>query len=407
MESTTVVGIDIGTTKICSLIADFDEHRRLRIVGVGTVPAQGIHKGVIVNVNEAAAAIAESIRKAEDSSGYRIESAYVGLAGTHISAQNSHGAIMLNSRKSIQNADVTRVLNAARLANMPENREVLHIIPRNFTVDGADGVKEPVGMYAQQLEVEAHIVTGATSSINNLVTCIQANDIKVDALVLEPLASGSAILTDMEKEMGVMLVDIGGGTTDIAIFIEGSIWYTTVLPTGGQHISNDIAVGLHTPFDVAENLKIKHGHANPKKVSGETRLKISTFGENVGQEIDRKFLSEIIEARTEEIFELILKEIKRSGYDGLLPAGVVLCGGSANLTGIRDIGQKILNLPIRIGAPQNLRGRIDKLSEPEFATAIGLLEWGKDNQPQNEPRRRQNNKENRFLTWLKTAFLPN
>jgi len=406
MESTTVVGIDIGTTKICSLIADIDEYRRLRIVGVGIAPAQGIHKGVIINVSEATAAIAKSIKRAEDSSGYRIESAYVGLAGTHISAQNSHGTIMLSGRKSIQSTDITRVLNAARLTNLPENREILHIIPRNFTVDDADGVKEPVGMYAQQLKVEAHIVTGATSSINNLVTCLQTNNIKVDALVLEPLASGSAILTDMEKEMGVMLVDIGGGTTDIAIFIEGSIWYTTVLPIGGQHISNDIAVGLHTPFDVAENLKIKHGHANPKKVSGETRLKISTFGENSGQEIDRKFLAEIITARTEEIFELILKEIKRSGYDGLLPAGVVLCGGSANLTGIRDIGQKVLNLPIRIGAPQNLRGRIDKLSEPEFATAIGLLEWGKDNQPKNEPRKRQN-RENKFLTWLKTAFLPN
>ena len=406
MESTTIVGIDIGTTKICSLIADIDDYRKLRIVGVGIAPAHGIHKGVIVNVNEATAAIAESIRQAENSSGYHIESAYVGLAGTHISAQNNRGTITLNSRKSIQNADITRVLNAARVANLPENREILHIIPRNFTVDGADGVKEPVGMFAQQLEVEAHIVTGATSSINNLVTCIQQNDIKVDALVLEPLASGEAILTDMEKDMGVMLVDIGGGTTDIAIFIEGSIWHTTVLPTGGQHITNDIAVGLHTPFDVAETLKIKHGHANPKKIRSEVPLKISTFGENGGQEIDHKFLAEIIEARTEEIFELILKEIKRSGYDGLLPAGVVLCGGTANLTGIKDIGQNVLNLPIRIGAPKNLRGRIEKLTEPEFATAIGLLQWGKNNEPQQETRKRKN-KKNKFLDWLKTAFLPN
>ncbi len=407
MESTTVVGIDIGTTKICSLIADIDDTGKLRIVGVGVVAAQGVHKGVIVNVNEATAAIAKSMHQAEASSGYHIESAFIGLAGTHISAQNNHGSIMLNSRKSIQNADITRVLNAARLTNLPENREILHIIPRSFTVDGADGVKEPVGMFAQQLEVEAHIVTSATSSINNLVACIQGNEIKVDALVLEPLASGEAILTDMEKEMGVMLVDIGGGTTDIAIFIEGSIWHTTVLPTGGQHITNDIAVGLHAPFDVAEDLKIKHGHANPKKITGETHLKVSTFGETGGQEIDRKFLAEIIEARTEEIFELILKEIKRSGYDGLLPAGVVLCGGTANLTGIKTVGQRILNLPIRVGAPQNLRGRIDKLTEPEFATAIGLLEWGKNNQTQYKPHRRQKNKENKFLTWLKTAFLPN
>lgn len=406
MESKTIVSIDIGTTKICSLVAEIDQENDLRIAGVGVAPAQGIHRGVVVNVNEATAAIADSIAQAERASSYRIESAYIGLAGTHISAQNNRGAIALNGRKGIQNADITRVLNAARLSNLPENREILHIIPRNFTVDGDDGVKDPLGMFAQQLEVEAHIVTGATSSINNLVACIHANQIEVDALVLEPLASGSAILTDMEKDMGVVLVDIGGGTTDIAIFIEGSIWHTVVLPTGGQHITNDIAVGLHTPFDVAENLKIKYGHANPQKVETEAHLNITTFGEDGGQEIDRKFLAEIISARTEEIFEFILKEIKRSGYDGLLPAGVVLCGGTANLTGIKDIGRNILDLPIRVGSPQNLRGRIGDLNEPAFATAVGLLQWGKDNQSVTETPRKRQKKDNKFLTWLKTAFLP-
>jgi len=407
MESTTIVGIDIGTTKICTLVAEIDDMQTLRIVGVGIAPARGIRKGVVVDVNDATAAITESLMQAEDTSGYDIQSAYVGLAGSHISALNNRGVIALNSgHRAIQPADVTRVLESARAVNLPDNREILHIIPRNFTVDGDDGVKDPLGMFAQRLEVEAHIVTGATSSINNLVACIQENQVDIDALVLEPLASGEAVLTEMERDMGVVLADIGGGTTDIAIFIEGSIWHTSVLPTGGQQITNDVAVGLHTPFNVAEEIKIKHGHALPAKLTEGGMLNVTTFGEDGQQQIDRKFLAEIINARTEEIFELILQEIKRSGYDGLLPAGMVLCGGTANLAGIKDVGRNVLNMPIRVGKPQNLRGLIDNLNEPAFATGIGLLEWGKDHLSQPSPRQRPPKPSNRILSWLKQAFLP-
>jgi cell division protein FtsA len=375
----TVVALDIGTTKVCTLVAEVDSspENALRIVGVGTVPAKGIRKGVVVNVGEVTAAISESIYRAERTSGYEIASAYVGLAGAHVSAMNSRGVVAISrGERGIRPVDVERALEAARAIDIPHNREILHIIPRDFTVDGDGGVRDPIGMQAFRLEVEAHIVTGSTASIRNLVKCVQNAGIYIDALVLEPLASGETSLTDIEREMGVALVDIGGGTTDIAIFIEGSIWHTVVLPTGGEQITNDVAVGLRTPFNTAEEIKIKYGHALPRTIMPEETIKINMFGEDGLQQIPRQFLAEIIEARAEEMLEMVLKEIKRSGYDGLLPAGIVLCGGTAELPGLRDLAREVINLPARIGEPQNLRGLVDTLQSPAFATSVGLLEWG-------------------------------
>ena len=373
----TIVGIDVGTTKICTLVGEVDEARVLRVVGVGVAPARGIRKGVVVNVGEATDAIATSIEKAERISGYAIENAYVGLAGAHISAINSRGVVAINrGERGIQPADIERALDAARAVAVPHNREILHVIPRAYTVDDDDGVRDPLGMQAYRLEVESHIITGATASIHNLVKCVQTTGVGIDALVLEPLASGEGVLTDVEREMGVVLADIGGGTTDIAIFIEGSIWHTVVLPTGGEHITNDIGVGLRTPFTTAEELKIKQGHARPESINPNETIDVAMFGEGERQRVSRQFLSKIIEARVEEIFDLILQEIKRSGYDGLLPAGVVLCGGTADLAGIRDLARDVLNLPVRIGAPQDLRGLVDILGSPAYATSVGLLQWG-------------------------------
>jgi cell division protein FtsA len=349
----------------------------MRIVGVGVVPSKGIRKGVVVNVGEVTTAITESVHRAERTSGYAVASAYVGLAGSHINSINSRGVVAISrGERGIRPVDVERALEQARAIDIPHNREVLHIIPRGFTVDGDDGVRDPIGMQAYRLEVEAHIVTGSTSSIRNLIKCVQNAGIQIDALVLEPLASGEAALTDIEREMGVVLVDIGGGTTDVAIFIEGSIWHTVVLPTGGEQLTNDIAVGLRTPFNMAEELKIKYGHALPHTIMAEEMVRVSTFGEVGQQSISRQFLSEIIEARAEEILEMVLKEIKRSGYDGLLPAGLVLCGGVADLAGLRDLARDIMGLPARIGEPQNLRGLVDTLQSPAFTTSVGLLEWG-------------------------------
>ncbi len=401
----TIVGIDVGTTKICTLVGEAGAESGLRIVGVGVAPARGIRKGVVVNVQEATDAIATSIEKAERISGYQVESAYVGLAGAHIAAINSRGVVAVNrGERGVQPADIERALDAARAVAIPHNREVLHVIPRGYTVDGDDGVRDPLGMQAYRLEVETHIVTGATSSIHNLVKCVQATGIGIDALVLEPLAAGEAVLTDVEREMGVVLADVGGGTTDIAIFIEGSIWHTVVLATGGEHITNDIAIGLRTPFTTAEELKIKYGHARPQAISSSESLDVAAFGEGGQQQMSRQFLAQIIEARVEEIFDLILQEIKRSGYDGLLPAGVVLCGGTADLAGIRDLARDLLNLPVRIGAPQDLRGLVDILGSPAYATSVGLLQWGLRHDAPRPTRARRNG---HFMLpgWLK-AFLP-
>jgi cell division protein FtsA len=377
----------------------------MRIVGVGVVPAKGIRKGVVVNVGEVTAAISESLQRAERTSGYAIASAYVGLAGAHISSINSRGVIAISrGERGIRPVDVERALDQARAIDVPPNREILHIIPRGFMVDGDDGVRDPIGIQGYRLEVEAHIVTGATASIRNLIKCVQNAGIQIDALVLEPLASGEATLTDIEREMGVVLVDIGGGTTDVAIFIEGSIWHTVVLPTGGEQLTNDIAVGLRTPFNTAEELKIKYGHALAETVRADETVKVNVFGEDGQQNVSRQFLSEIIEARASEILEMALKEIKRSGYDGLLPAGVVLCGGTAELAGFRDLARDILGLPARIGEPQNLRGLVDTLQSPAFATGVGLLQWGiKHDLPQTgQP---ANGHSLKMPNWLK-LFLP-
>jgi cell division protein FtsA len=405
MEPTTLVGIDVGTTKICTLVAEVNGSKELRILGTGVVPSKGIRKGVIINVSEATAAITASIRQAEETSGYQVMSAYVGLAGAHISCLNSRGSTAINhGGRSVQPDDISRVLESARTISIPPDRQILHVIPRNFAIDGEEGIKDPVGMHGQRLDVEAHIVTGADSSVNNLVKCVHDAKVAIDALVLEPIASGEAVLTEMEREMGVVLVDIGGGTTDIAIFIEGSVWHTVVLPTGGQQLTNDIAVGLRAPFDMAEEIKIKYGHAIPDRINEAETLEVAAFGDNSRQQVSRRFLAEIIQARTEEIFELVLREIKRTGYDSLLPAGIVLCGGTANLTGIRDVAQSTTRMPVRLGAPQKLRGVIDHLSEPAYATSVGLLEWGKHYQPPVPVNGRSSN-HLKIPAWLK-VFLP-
>ncbi len=398
--------IDVGTTKICTLIGETDDAADdLRIVGVGVVPSRGIRKGVVVNVKETTDVILASIDKAERISGCEIESAYVGLAGSHISSINSVGAVAINrGERGVQPADVERALDAARAMPVPHNRQVLHAIPRSYKLDGDDGVRDPLGMQAYRMEVEAHIITGATTSIHNLVKCVQATGIGVDAMVLEPLASGEAVLTEVEREMGVVLADIGGGTTDIAIFIEGSIWHTVVLPMGGEHITHDIAIGLRTPFTTAEELKIKYGNTSSKNIQIDETLDVTAFGEGGPQEVSRLFLTQIIEARVEEIFELIRQEIKRSGYDGLLPAGVVLCGGTADLAGIRDVAREQLNLPVRTGTPHDMRGLVDVLGSPAYATSVGLLLWGL-RRDVSRPNRDGRNDGLKLPRWLR-AFLP-
>ena len=401
----TIVSIDVGTTKVCTLVGKMDDGGALRIVGVGVVPSKGLRKGVVVNVNETTEAIAASVEKAQRVSGHEIERAHVGVAGAHISSFNSRGVVAVSRGHSITQDDVNRVLDATLAIAIPHNREVIHVVPRGYIVDGQDGVRDPLGMHGFRLEVEAHIITGAATSIHNLGKCINQVGIEVDELVLAPLASGEAVLTNNEREMGVVLADIGGGTTDMAIFIEGSVWHTAVLAVGGNHLTNDVAVGLRAPFDTAQEIKEKYGYARPEGIVADETIDVSVFGGDSWQAVSRQFLSEIIKARAAEIFSLMLQEVKRSGYDGLLPAGVVLCGGSAQLDGMRELGRDILQLPTRIGPPQDLQGLVETLSSPAYATGVGLLLWGLREEATRVPTERPTSLSQRILHWLR-SFLP-
>jgi cell division protein FtsA len=372
----TIVGIDVGTTKICTLVGEINGQGELQIVGVGVAPSRGMRKGVVVDVQQATAAVLESVSKAERTSGYRITRAHVSLAGEHVSSTNSMGVVAVGGDQGITAEDVDRALDSARAVSIPHGREIIHIIPRGFTVDGQDGVRNPIGMHAFRLEVEAHIVTASLTSLLNLSKCVEGAGVQVDELVLNSISSAESVLTETEKEMGVIVADVGGGTTDLAIYIEGMIWHTKVLPVGGNHVTNDVAIGLRLPFNVAEKVKIERGHARAKDVDQTATFDLQPFEGAPMVRIGRHDLTRVIEARMAEIFGLVLQEAKRSGYDGLLSAGLVMCGGAAQLPGLTALAQDVLDIPVRVGQPQNLRGLVDALHSPAYATSVGLLRWG-------------------------------
>ncbi len=407
----TIVGIDVGTTKVCTLIGEVDEADNICVLGVGVAPSQGLSKGMVVNVEEAAKSIADSLEKAERVSGYTIEAAYLGLAGKHISCMNSRGVVAVGrGERSITDEDVARAIEAAQAVAVPNTREIVHVIPRSYTLDGQEGVRDPVGMMGFRLEVEAHIVTGAIPSIRNLVQCVENSGVAVNELVLQPLASAEAVLLPEEREMGVVLVDVGGGTTDVAVFADGSICHTVVLPVGGNNLTNDISVGLCTSFAVAEQLKLKYGHALPETIEPAELIDVTAFGEAQVQSIPRVQLVQILEARAEEIFAMVQEEIKRSGKEGLLPAGLVLTGGAAELPGFRELGREMLQMPVRIGHSRNIGGLADAVNSPAYATAVGLLLWGlrcgsTEKRIQRPANSRWSDLYKRFTEILK-AFLP-
>jgi len=406
----TVVGIDVGTTKICTLVGEVTGENDLRVVGVGVTPSRGLRKGVVVNVKDASKAIFASVKKAERVSGYSIERAYVGVAGIHISSLNSRGVVAIgHGDRIITRDDVNRALDAARAIAVPHNQRIIHVIPRGYTIDGQSGVRDPLGLMGFRLEVETHIVTGAVTSLQNLIGCVEEAGVRVNELVLQSLASAEAVLTPEEKDMGVVLVDGGGGTTDIAIFIDGNIWHSLVLQVGGNNLTNDVAVGLRIPFSAAESVKIKHGHVILEAVEAREYVDVIAFGEAAQQSIARRQLVEIIAARLEEIFELVSREIKRSGYDGLLPAGVVLTGGVAGTSGIAELGRRVLDLPVRVGYPMRLDGLVEAISSPEYSTSVGLLLWGMKQEVTQvglpDTPERWPDIYRRFVNWLK-VFLP-
>lgn len=369
--------LDIGTTKTVALIGEASENGDVHILGVGLAPSNGMRKGVVVDVKLAAQSIALAVEQAERMANMSIEGAYVGIAGAHISSTNTRGmAGIPHHARGVTQDVVERAMESAAAIAVPDSREIVHAIPRGYTLDGQDGVREPIGMMGARLEVEAHIVTGALASIQNLYKAVEAAGVHVISLVLEPIAAGEAVLTPAEREMGVALVDIGGGTTDIAIFIDGSVWHTVILPLGGLHLTNDLAVGLRAPFGAAEEIKMKYGTVLVEDTREEEIIELAAFGDEEMRVVSRRGVAEILHARADEILSMVLSEIKRSGYDGLLPAGVVLCGGSAQLAGMKVFARQVLNLPVRIGEPRNLGGLKDRVSSPTYATSVGLLAWG-------------------------------
>lgn len=383
----TFAAIDVGTTKVCTIVGDASADAGVRVLGVGVAPSAGLSKGMVENIHDATEAIRISIEKAERASGQRVVSAHVGIAGAHISSLNNRGIAAIADRDhAIGDEDVARALDGARGLSIPTNREVLHVIPRYYVVDGQDNVTDPVGMYGQRLDVETHIITGAVSAMRNLTKCIEGAGIAVDSLVLEPLASADAVLQEQERRQGVVMADIGGGTTDVAIFVDGAVYHTAVLPVGGYHLTHDLVVGLRVPFDAAESAKARYGNAVPSKVAADETIELDAFGGDGYMHVHRRRLCEILQARSEEIIEMIVGEVRRAGYDEMVSAGLVLTGGSSNLAGFTELARAVLDMPVRIGIPLGMSGLVESISNPAYATSVGLLHWAmRDSEQYSQP----------------------
>ncbi len=372
-----VVGLDIGTTKICAIVGAITEEG-LDVVGIGTSPSRGMRKGVVINIESTVTAIRKALQEAELMAGCEIKSVFAGIAGGHIKGINSQGVIAIKNRE-VTNEDVRRVIDAAKALAIPMDREVIHILPQEFIIDDQDGIKEPLGMSGVRLEARVHIVTGAVASAQNIIKSCNKAGVDVGDIVLEQLASSEAVLTPDEKDLGVALVDIGGGTTDIAIFVDGAIKHTSVLSLGGNHLTNDIAVGLRTPSAEAEKIKQISGCCLSSMVGKDETIEVPSVGGREPRILSRQLLAEILEPRVEEIFTLVNREIVKSGYEDLIASGVVLTGGSAILPGMPELAEQIFDLPVRRGKPIGIGGLTDVVNSPIYATGVGLVKYGSRN----------------------------
>jgi len=377
-DENIIAGLDIGTTKICCIIGEARDEKEVDIIGIGTHPSRGLRKGVVVNIESTVESIKGAVEEAELMAGCEIDSVYVGIAGGHIKGFNSHGVIAVKN-KEVSQFDIDRVLEAAQAVAIPPDREVIHIIPQEYILDEQEGIREPLGMSGVRLEAKVHIVTGAVTSAQNIVRSVNKAGLEVKDIVLEPLASSDAVLDRDEKELGVAMVDIGGGTSDLAIFFEESIKHTSVLAIGGNHITNDIAIGLRTPQAEAEKIKKTYGCAMTALVRKDDTIEVPSTGGRESRILSRQILSEIIEPRVEEMFHLIKREVEISGFSDLIASGVVLTGGAASMEGITDLAEKIFKLPVRRGFPKGIGGLVDVVSSPMYATSVGLILFGLKN----------------------------
>lgn len=376
-----IVGLDIGTTKVCAIIGEIGEEEQLEIVGVGSSSSAGVRRGVVVNLDATVKSVAKAIKEAELMAGVEVKSVYAGIAGNHIKGINNNGVVVVSSRGSggeIRETDVKRVIDTAKGVSIPADREIIHVVPQQYIIDGQEGIKDPAGMSGVRLEAEVHIITGSITSIQNIIKGINQAGYEVEDIVFKPLAASYATLTKDEKDLGVVLVDIGGGTSDMVIFVEGSIWHTEVLPIGGENITRDISVGLRTPMLEAEEIKKKHGCALSSLISDDETIEVPSVGGRKSRSLPRQVLVEIIEPRMEEIFSRINRQIRMTGYENLISSGIVLVGGTSILPGTAELAEKVFDLPVRIGEPVGVKGLIDVVSSPLYATGVGLVLYGRD-----------------------------
>lgn len=379
-EKNLIVGLDIGTSKILAIVGEIGADDKIEIVGIGSHPSRGLKKGVVVNIESTVQSIQRAIEEAELMAGCEIHSVYAGIAGNHINSLNSNGIVAIRD-KEVSHADVERVVDAARAVKIPADQKILHILPQEFLIDDQDGIKDPVGMSGVRLETKVHMVTGSVSAAQNIIKCVRRCGLDVDDLILEQLASSYSVLTEDEKELGVCLVDIGGGTTDIAIFTDGAIRHTAVIPIAGDQVSNDIAVVFRTPTQYAEDIKIKYACALKQLANPEETIEVPSIGERPARRLSRQALAEVVEPRYDELITHIYEEIKRSGFEDLIAGGVVFTGGSSKIEGLIDLAEEIFHMPVRLGIPRDVTGMGDVIRNPIYATGVGLLLFGHRHQP--------------------------
>ena len=375
-ERNLVVGLDIGTSKVSAIVGELADGGGIEVIGMGIHPSRGLKRGVVVNIESTVQSIQRAVEEAELMAGCRIHSAFTGIAGSHIRSLNSHGIVPIRDRE-VTRGDVDRVIDAARAVAISADQRILHILPQEYIIDGQEGIREPVGMSGVRLESKVHMVTGAVSAAQNIIKCVRRCGLEVDDIILEQLASSEAVLLEDEKDLGVCLVDIGGGTTDIAVFNDGAIQHTAVIPIAGDHVTNDIAVALRTPTQYAEEIKVRHACALAKLAAPDDTIEVPSVGDRPPRRLARQILGEVVEPRYEELLVLVQAELRRSGFEDLVAAGMVLTGGSSKMEGLVGLAEEILHMPVRVGAPHGVLGLADMVSNPIHSTGVGLLQFGR------------------------------
>ena len=397
-----VVGLDIGTSKIVAIVGEVKDDGSLEVIGMGMHESSGMKKGMVVNIEATVSAIQRALEEAELMADCKITAVHTGIAGSHIRSTNSRGMVNIKE-KEVAQADIDRVLETASSISLPADQQILHVLEQTFSIDGQDGIKKPLGMSGMRLDVEVHIVTGAVAAVQNIMKCIHRCGLEVNELILQPLASSRAVLADDEMDLGVCLVDIGGGTTDIAVFTGGSIRHTAVIPIAGDQITNDIAMALRTPTQDAEDIKIRHGCAL-RQLADDGSIEVPGVGERGPRMLSRQTLSEVIEPRVEELYSLVQAELRRSGFDDLLSSGIVITGGSSEMQGMVELGEEIFHLPVRLGIPKYVGGLSEVVKTPRMATGVGLLLYGLEHHKSSEETRKQSNAFKDVLAKMKSWF---